>query len=507
MGIKTQDRVIPYIQPSGRGTALEPMSIKRHGLGDQTLGTIPGRGILFGRDDFGRPDPKVEFDEPPSGLDTATVTFDPEADLDFLDVMRRENGSFGVWNFYIPAGRLSNYQNWLNYGSLDFLAGCKISGGGKGGREKDFSGQPLSNTYDLSWRKTLELLPPKLTDASPSASETDQDINCIAMISDLDPNNEIPGYPGSDMILIAATDGQATAAADVLYSVSGGGSWGAFTAQPFAATGSENIKAIQVRMQTHNAYRMVVLRETADTANPCEIAYADVILGGEAGTITWTNVNLGSTNNEAGEALAWPFYGRLYAAAAGDIYVSTNQGVSFGTPAYSGSNAINDIQKDWDDNVWAVGAGNTILRESASNRGVFEGLVGPSGVTALYSVAVARDRWLFAGGDTSIYRSNNLAGNTGGWTELYDFGSNHSVKRIQCIDGESQLLRILVNDGTSNEGDVWYSLDGGNSVTEITDLANSGYNDWALSEVDPNLLYIAAEDDATNGVVHKLSTV
>lgn len=506
MGIKTQDRVIPYIQASGRGTALEPMSIKRHGLGDQTLGTIPGRGVLFGRDDFGRPDPKVEFDEPPSGLDTATVTFDPEADLDFLDVMRRENGKFGIWNFYIPAGRLSNYQNWLNYGSLDFLAGCKISGGGKGGREKDFSGQPLSNTYELSWRKTLELLPPKLSDSSPSASETDQDINCIAMISDLDPNNEIPGYPGSDKILIAGTDGQSATAADVLYSVTGGGAWGAFTAQPFGAV-SEDIKAIQVRMHSYNTYRVIALRDTADTAAACEIGYMDVVLGGEAGSVSWTNVDLGATVNEAGEALAWLQYGRVYAAAAGDIYVSTDQGVSFPAAKYTSAAIINDITIDSDQNVWVAGAGNVVLKESASNRGVFDGLVGPAGVTDLNSIAVARDRLMFAGGDQALWRSNNQAANTGGWTELYDFGTNHIVKRIQCIDGESQLLRLLISDVTGTDGDVWYSFDGGNSVAEIDDLANSDYNEWAVSEVDPNLLFIAAEDDATNGVVHKLGTV
>lgn len=505
MGIKTQDRVIPYIQPLGRGAALEPMSIKRHGLGDQTLGTIPGRGVLFGRDDFGRPESKVEFDEPPSGLDTATVTFDPEADLDFLDVMRRENGSFGVWNFYIPTGRLSNYQNWLNYGSLDYLAGCKISGGGKGGREKDFSGQPLSNTYELSWRKTLELLPPKLSDSSPSAAVTTEDVNCIAMLSDLDPENEIPGYYGSDKILFAGCDGATAAPADVIYSVTGGGSWAALTAQPFIAT--EDIKAMDIRFHSYNAYRVVALRDTADTAAACEIGYCDIVLGGEAGTVTWTNVDLGVTVNEAGEALAWLQYGRMYAAAAGNIYVSTNQGVAFGTAVFSGANAINNIVIDPDGNVWAVGDGDTILFESSSNRGVFNGLVGPSGVTNLSSVAIGRDRWLYAGGDTALWRSNNLAANLGGWEELYDFGTNHVVKRIQVIDGESQLLRVLIKDETGTDGDIWYSLDGGNTISEITDLSNLDYNDWAISEVDPNLLYIAGEDNATNGVVHKLGSL
>jgi hypothetical protein len=504
MPIKTQERIVHYIQPEGRGFGLEAMSIKRHGVGDQTLGTIPGRGVLYGRNEFGIPDPKVTFAEPPSGLNTATVTFDPEARLDFLDVMRRENGLFGIWNFYIPKGRLANFGNWTNGGSLDFLAGCAISGGTMGGREKDFSGQPLANTYDLSWRKTLQLLPPRLNDASMAAGVSAEDINDIFFLSDLDPTNAIPGYPGPDKLGFCVEDAPSAATASVFYTLTGGAPWTALGSDPF--TTDEHIKALWVAFMTHNTYRLVVLRETADVGGAPEIGYVDITIGSEGGAITWSLVDVGATTNDPGEALFWPLFSRMYIGAGGDVFLSTDQGTTVNATAlFSGANAINGfaMQPDTDD-VWCVAASNTILVERSNNRGTFEVATGPSGGGDFTAIAVARDGLVYAGNGTSIFLSNNQADSTGGWSSLKDFGANHAVQEIQCVDGESQILRVLVNDGTGTEGDVWYSLDGGNSFSEVADETNLGYNAWYPSEVDPNLVFIAGEDNGTNGVVHKL---
>lgn len=505
MTIKTQDRVISYIQPDGRGTPLEPMSVDRHGLGDQTDNTIPGRGVLFGRDEFGRPTPKVEFDEAPGGLNTATITFDPEASLDFLDTMRLENGKFGIWKFFIPSGRLGNYANWTNEGDLDFLAGCKITAGTKGGREKDYSGTPLSNTFDVSWRNTLTILPPKLSDSSPSAALAPDDCAGITFISDLDPQQEIPGYPGPDKIGFVANAGATgTSINQVLYTVDGAGSWAALATDPYIA--AEDLGDIAARFVSHDTYRVVVLRTTANAAAPPSTKYVDIVVGAEGGAITWTEGTMGATDNVDGEAMFWGGpYGRLYAAAdTGKIYVSTNAAETY---SLIGDLAVVVAQfaVDDDDNIWVVGATNTIAREKSSNRGTFDTLVGPSGGAAFTSVAVARDNWLYAGNGVTFARSNNLAASTGGWSTLKTFPANHAVVGIQCVDGESQILRIVVGDTTGNDGDAWYSLDGGNSFVEVTDLSNNSYTKTYVSEINPNLVFISGVNDGTNGVVHKLS--
>lgn len=498
----TRDRVILFGQPNGLFTGIEPLSVDRHGRDSMTDNTVPGRAVLAGRDDFGRPRTKLEYDEAPSGLLDFTVTFDKQAAQDqVLDTMRRENGRFGLWEFYIPAGRLNNYANWLLNGRLDYYSRCKITGmTDDAGSAKDYSGEPGTKSFPISAARLITLRPPVL-----SALTTSEivDINGITGFSDLDPNRDIPGYPGPDKLLFAVCDADTGVAANVLWTITGGSTWTAFGADPFAA--DKHIKAVQAQFMTPTQYRLVVLRLTGEAALPPQIAYADITVGDEGTSPTWTAVALGATNNQTGEALFWPpqLFNRLYAAAAGDIYVSTNQGQST-TIVYTGANAINAFAIDIDLNVWAVGASNTILRESVDNRGTFTTKVGPSGGGAFTAIAIADDGTIFAGNATSIYKSNNDAASTGGWSLLRNFGANESVVGIQCVGGDSQILRAVVTNTSSPEGDVWYSLDGGNTWTEVANLTNSGYNAVYFSTVNDNLAFIVGEDVSTVGTIHRL---
>ena len=63
--------------------------------------------------------------------------------------------------------------------------------------------------------------------------------------------------------------------------------------------------------------------------------------------------------------MRWLFYNRLYIAADGYIYLSTDQAATTPTVIYnSTSHQINAIERNYDgSNVWAVGANNLILRE------------------------------------------------------------------------------------------------------------------------------------------------
>lgn len=499
--IVTQNREVLYVQPSGPHTGLEPLSVQEHGMDDAADNTVPQRAAIFGRDGFARPQVKLEYDQPPSGLVQFNITFDKKARLDFLDKQRNENATYSLWKFFIPFGRIDNYVNWALKGRLDFFAGCKVTQPTHGGGpSKDYSGTPVVQTFQNSARRIMTLNPPALT--SLTTTEVN-DLNCIDVIPDLDPNHEIPGYPGADKIIIIGCDAVGAGTANLLYSIDGGSTFTAFSPDPFAA--DEHIGGVQVRFMTPTKYRIIVQRLTADVGNPNEIAFTDVTVGNETASLTWTYTNLGSTNNQAGEKLAWPLFNRLYTAAAGDIYRSTNQGESL-TLVYTGANTINGVTKDYDDNVWVVATANTILKESADKRDTFDALVGPSGGGAFTAIAVARDGIVYAGNGTSIFKSNNGALNTAGWTNQKNFGANHVVKKIQCIDGESQLLRLLVTDTVGNDGDVWYSLDGGNTWTEVDNLTNSGYNDAYFSDLsDLNLAFIVGEDNGTTGVIHKLT--
>jgi hypothetical protein len=495
-----QNRVILYGQPSGPGTGLEPLSIRNHGRGDTTDDTIPGQSELFGRDEFGRPVIKVTFPETPGGGVSFQVDADALAELGVLDSRREDLGKFNLYEFYIPIGPISNYTNWTNKGYMIAFVGCRITGQTFGGHSKDFSGNPISDSYQIEAEYALKALPPSLSAGTTAETE---DLDYIAGLTVLDPENEIEGYLGPDKHLFLIADAGSGVTPNVQYSTDGGASWATFGADPLGA--DEFPAGLVVDFISPTQYRLVTLRLTADASNPPEINYADITLGNEAASPTWSVVELGATNNEAGECLAWPLFGRMYAGVAGDVFVSTNQGVTW-TEVYTGSVALAAFAIDpLTEDVWAVGASNLILREQENNRGTFTARTGPSGGGAFTAIAIASDGTLYAGNGTSIYKSTSLASGTASWTALKNFGSNHVVKGIHCIRDNSQFLKILVSDTSGNEGDVWYSLDGGNTFTEITNLTNSGYNAWYVSDQNPWTAVIVGEDNGATGVVHLLT--
>lgn len=241
--------------------------------------------------------------------------------IDYLELAAINRTVFNLLKFFIPSGRIDNYANWQLNGRLDVVTNCRVATPVLGaGPTKDYAASGVQNSVQFNGERRLILRPPSLS--ALTTAET-ADINAIDGLSDLDPNKDIPGYPGHDKVLIAACDAGSGVTPNVLYSVNGGGAWAAFGADPFSA--DEHIKAVAVQFITPTQYRIVVLRDTADAANPPEIAYANITLGDESSSPTWNAVNVGSTNNDAGEALLWHtlLFNRLYVAAGGDIFAKS----------------------------------------------------------------------------------------------------------------------------------------------------------------------------------------
>jgi hypothetical protein len=152
-----------------------------------------------------------------------------------------------------------------------------------------------------------------------------------------------------------------------------------------------------------------------------------------------------------------------------------------------------------------VGASNTILVELANARGTFVARTGPSGGGAFTAIARAKDGVIYAGNGQSIYLNTNEARAAGGWTSLKDFGSNHVVKNIFCVNGSSQIVYAVVSDGTGTDGDLWISTNGGLTWVEKSDVSNTGYSGAVMSRQDANLLYICGLSSGSDALVHKLS--
>lgn len=488
----TQDRVILYVQPDGAGTAMTPLSLDKHGMADK-VHPGPGRTVIFGRDEFGRYVSKLTTLDPPGGLNTSTVEEDGTGTISFLSKMFDRIGCFPIQERYVKCGRLDGptWNQLWHYGRVTITQ--KTHGAGP---SREASGANIFDSFDVSWPYTVELLQHALTALT---TGEDQNILDIAVLSDLvvGCNDCFPGYSPDEIIYLspAANAGSPGDEGQIWYSTNGGGTFAVVSSIPFGA--GEDVEEIEIGFISDTQFRVIV-------ASGNSVKYSDFTLGAE-GTSSWSAALTVGTDIEE---MAWLFYTRLYIAADGDIYISDDQGVSVGAAIYTGTEAINDIQKSYDGEVWAVGDSNTILRER-NQSGTFEAMTGPTGGGDFTAVAIANDGRIYAGNGTSIYVSTNGALNAGGWTELRDFGGTSTVVAINLAGGsksqggDSQLIRVVVDYANLAvvEGQVWESEDGGASWKQVTALTNSGYNCAAFSPIDDNLAFIGCDA----GAVHKLS--
>jgi len=492
--IVTQDRVILYAQPDGSGTAMKPLSVECNGMADKTH-PGPAREVTWGRDEFGRYVPKLTILNPPGGLNTSTVEEDDQGTFSWLSKMFDRVGCFPIQERWYKCGILTGggWTRTRHFGKMTITQ--KVLGAGP---SREATGAGMFNTFEVSWPYTVEIFKHAL--AALVVGELN-DLNALAVLSDLFPGctNCAPGYEPDHIIY---TGGNASAGspgdrAELHYSTDGGGTFGVTSTDPFLA--GEDIKHILINFINESQFRVIVISGEATGQEK----YSDFTLGAE-GTSSWSAaVNIGAAAVTAAE---WLYYDRLYASSAGDIYVSTDQGETYGAAVYTGVVDINAFAKSpIDGSVWAVGNTNLILQELGQT-GVFGAKVGPTGGTTFYSAYVANDGTLYAGNGTSIYASTNSAANVGGWTLLHNFGANKAVKNINCAGGaksqggDSQLIRCMVDDTAGGTGAIWESVDGGNSFYEVTTLTNTGYNEAFFSTIDDNLAFIAGDD----GVFHKL---
>jgi len=488
----TQDRVILYVQADGPSTAMAPISIEKHGMADK-VHPGPGRSVIFGRDAFGRYIPKITQLDPPGGLNTSTIEEDGTGTISYLATQFDRIGCFPIQERYVSCGRLDVATNWdqlWHYGQNTITQ--KTHGAGP---TREAAGAAVFDSYEVSWPYTIELLKHALTALATGETE---DINDIAVLSDLSVGcgDCFPGYTPDEIIYLVGPTVSALYPTGIIYSLDGGSTWADISDLPFDT--DENVTQIEMGFVTDTQFRVIVANDAND------IKWADVTLGAEGDPYSWSaGVEVGTIITE----MRWLFYNRLYVGADGDIYVSTDQGDSFGSAIYTGTPQINAIERNYDGtNVWAVGASNTILRER-NQSGTFDTMVGPTGGGAFYSIFEANDSRLYAGNGQSIYLNTNGALNAGGWSSLKDFGANKTVISINCAGwhksqgGDSQLIRVAVDDTAGGTGEYWETEDGGASWRQLTPLANAGYNAAYFSPINDNFALIGGDD----GILHKVS--
>lgn len=504
MSIK-QNQVAIWLQDA-KFQAFEPFAAGEK-MASLTGISIPVVNVAptYTRDRFGAP-LLLSLDETaPGELPSATLTIFEESTLNFFEGLLKKKCPIALQRRFVDCGVLDDPFLW---DKIMFMDRGRLTVYNPGdGPTLEFNGQTMQAAGTFAFTRVIFLAGTSLS--SQTTAET-EDFLAIGGVADNVCEDCGDGFPGPDQVLFASAAAGTGVPANVSFTNTGGGNWTIITDKPFG--NDEHIGALVVRRQGVNTVRHIVGRTVTDGAAKAEIAYADTSWGDE-GNATYVNVDVdGTSNGDFIEALGWTHHERLYIATAGDIYLSSDQGESIGaSPIYTGATVINGFARNpSNDDVWAFGESNLLLREQ-NKSGTFSARVGPSGGGTFTALAIADDGTIYAGNGQVLYRSTNKAANTGGWTQVKDFGANKRIVAIQTVGeqpglgGSSQVIRVVVDDTSPDDGQVFLSADGGATFTDITILTNSGYNQAYFSESDDNLIWVVGDANGGLGIIHQLT--
>ena len=468
------------------------------GISERTL-VSPGVTNVTGRNCDNKFVTLATIQEPLTDSDTFSIDFYGHYDLvETLTKFKQKNAKFYVQLMSFPqqpvdvpslASKVEHYlvqDTGLTLGA---------------GRNRDGSGGLQENSISLAaTNRVIANLGISLSSVTNSLTEN---ALCVTMITD--DIGRKTGYRGPDKVMFVGLDDDAANPGVVAVSVDGGSSFAELTTDPDPFAGIVGVSTIDYAFVSETQFRVVVGATTL-AATKAQFAYQDFTFGSETVAAAWTVVSItASSATDEITAMLWPEASRLYLSAAGEIYLSTDLGVSDpGAAKFTGANNFNDMFYDSERNVWAVGDSNAIIVEEASMRDTWVTRTGPSGGGAFGAIAVADNGVIFAGNGTAVYSSTNGARTAGGWTSLKDFGGTYTVQKIVCVEGSSEIVYVFVDDD-GVQGDVWFTTNGGVTWTQKTATTNSGYKDAVISEQDPNLMFAVGDVQGSNPIIDRLS--
>lgn len=455
---------------------LALFEVENTALGDLTIGGLPTITPKFVQDANGFFYKLFENPEPPGDLSSVDLLYRVQLNRrhPLYNLLVNQQAEIIIQRLFYACPPVNNRVMWKRLEHYRIRA----SGGTKAAsRDLDSSQGSMNNTISVSVLEDIEVYRGSLSRVTITEALA---INCIAGLSQ---NNAcLAGYPGRDRILVIGAVASG-APANAYYSLNGGGTFVAFTTDTIPFTVNSNLVAVVMGFISETQFRIIWTR-AGDAATKVQIAYQDFPVAATSLTAaSWNLITIAaSVNADDGEALYWAQdLGRLYIAAEGDIYLSLDNGETDpGAKQYTGAAAFAQFARRGDD-IWIVGASNTILVERSSSRtptaATFVARTGPSGGGAFTAIAFAGDGKLFCGNGTALFVNVDEAGSAAAWRSLKDFGANKVVKNIFCKNGSSELLRVHVDDTTgSAAGTIHESEDGGVNWRVIPASANLGYN-------------------------------
>lgn len=448
-------------------------------------------------------------DAAPTDIPSLEFRFFPKGPLNYLERMANTQEKFHMQRRFAPCVSIDNPLAWRTNGRIwHYSQGKVTSQGNAEAPTLRASGAMTENTVMVQFKEIIDYIPLSLSGQTTTEATG---LTCITGIGDRGDTCG-SGYPGPNKVMFAGALSGGGAEADIVFTVNGGGTWTALTNQPFAA--DEAISAIMAKPYG-SGVRIIAVRGTTDAGNPPEIAYATAAAW-DATTIaavTWTAVELGTTDAEFGTAGMWEDFNRVYVGLdTGDIYLSTNQGESF-TMIHEGAQDVRDFCTDPEGGVWAVGDTNTIFYERPNKQGEFTAKAAPAGGGNFTKILVCNDMTIYAGNGTTLFKNNNKAATAGGWSSVKAFGATRPVVGLYCEGGfrvpkgDPELLRVVIDDTTSGttDGEVWESVSGGSDLQPVTAHANYGYKAVYWFSSGNEAVIVGDVDAGGVAAIHKLS--
>lgn len=291
--------------------------------------------------------------------------------------------------------------------------------------------------------------------------------------------------------LQAAADAVAAGTANVQTTTNGGSTWAAAATDPFAA--DENIMAGVCFPADKDTIRWLVVRD-GDAAALLEVAYSD-----DSGA-TWTNVTVGSTNDEAGTGpqclFALDSEHIWLVTDDGNVFFSSDGGLTWtdqGASSASGGNALQAIHFVNAFIGYAVGASDTVI--TTENGGdTWTAATATGGGNTLNTVQVFESGQRVIVGDNGgdVYVSFD---GTTTWSALpAGRFAGAGVGEVQCMHFSTDLTGLMVADNATPVGTVYHTVDGGWSWNALTTPDNDGLNSVIM--LSPTLGYAVGEVEA-----------
>lgn len=494
-------RSLWYKNVVASATTFAILDTDKSGMGDLTLNDIPTVNPVYGRQADGTFKIQIETTDPPSDFNTFDLMFleDTEVENRLLQMLRDKRPLY-VQRLTYNCPPVNLRALWK---TLEHFKILPDSGTLAAGPNRDGTDGVVEDTASIKVTEAVRLYRTTLSGLTTTEA---QPIECIAGIGD--DIDCLSGYPGAFEILVFGAASTGAAVANALYSMNGGATIAGYTTDPSPFVDVDrDIAEAQIGIISDTQFRVVYYGGAAAAAKVI-IAYQDFNFADTTLTAaSWNLITIAATSNaDETEAALWDqSIGRMYIAAAGDIYVSTDDIITDpGAAKFTGSNAFAQFAKDEDGNIWAVAAANDIRRELANDRDTFAARTGPSGGGAFTAIAFADDGVMFAGNGTSVFKNTDKAGSAGAWSSLKDFGASHPVIHIEFRGGVSQCPRVYVDDSTPGPGEIWESEDQGVTWRQVTETTNDGYNKVLLTK-DPNRAFVVGDDVSSLGVIELLS--